>query len=236
MVANSPSMSTATRLPPLNVDVSTPQGLAQAYALGAGECLRDSEVLQEEIFSDRTGHYIITLHAIELGLKAFLIANGYSEDTLSAKPFGHNLVALLDAAKNNGMALLTPDADKLIARVNEWHYKDVKIRYEFTKTRSLPMCAVLIPLATEIIQKTSLPPISICDRVSSLNPDGSVFEVHSVGLKTHPYVYARWLVELDRKRSKSNNLYLIDSKDGKSITLSGDEAITVAIATGLPAL
>lgn len=52
----------------------------------------------------------------------------------------------------------------------------------------------------------------IVDRVSSINPDGSVFEVHSVGFHTRPYIYARWLVELDRKRSKSDNSYLIDLK------------------------
>jgi hypothetical protein len=93
MPAITPGTSTATRLPPLNVNLSTPQGLAQAYALGAGECLADAKFLQEQQpFSDRTGHYIITLHAIELGLKAFLIDKGYTEETLSSKSFGHNLV------------------------------------------------------------------------------------------------------------------------------------------------
>jgi hypothetical protein len=236
MVTNNPGTSTATRLPPLNVDVSTQQGLAHAYAIGGGECLKDAIVLQDQLFSDRTGHYIITLHAIELGLKAFLISKGYSDETLSARPYGHDLVKLLETAKANGMILATPNADALIACVNEWHYKGVKIRYEFTKTRSLPMCAVLIPLATEIIQKTALPPTAIVDRVSSINPDGSVFEVHSIGLQTHPYVYARWLVELDRKRSKLNNRYLLELKDGNNFTLAGDEIITRAIATGLPPL
>ena len=126
--------------------------------------------------------------------------------------------------------------DALIACVNEWHYKDVKIRYEFTKTRSLPMCAVLIPLATEIIQKTALPPTAIVDRVSSINPDGSVFEVHSIGLHTHPYVYTRWLVELGRNRSEPNKRYLLELKDGNNFNLAGDEIITRAVATGLAPL
>jgi hypothetical protein len=90
------------------------------------------------------------------------------------------------------MVLATPNADALIASINEWHC-NVKIRYEFTRERSLPMCAVLLPLATEIVQKTSLPPVAFVDRVSSLNSDGTVCEVHSVGLSRHPYVYARWL-------------------------------------------
>jgi hypothetical protein len=236
MATNNPSTSTATRLPPLNIDVSTPQGLAHAYALGAGECLKDAQVLQEQLFSDRTGHYIITLHAIELGLKAFLISNGYSEETLSARPFGHNLVALLNAAKTKGMTLITPDAEGLIETINEWHCKDVKLRYEFTKQRTLPMCAVLIPLAIEIIQKTSLPATAIVDRVSSINPDNTVFEVHSVGLNTDPYIFAHWLVKLDRKRSKSGNRYLVELKDGNSFSLSADEIVRRAVATGLPPL
>jgi hypothetical protein len=81
--------------------------------------------------------------------------------------------------------------------------------------------------------RTALPPVAIVDRVSSLNPDDTVFEVHSVGLNTNPYVYARWLVDLDRKRSKSGNRYLIELKDGNSFTLTADEVIGRAIATGL---
>jgi hypothetical protein len=145
-----------TRLSPLNVDVSTQQGLAQAYALGAGEFLADSLRLQDG-FADRTGHYVITLHAIELGLKAFLISKGNAEETLRAKPFGHDLVELHKVAKANGLVLTTANADALIEWINEWHCHGVKIRYEFREERKLPTCEALYPLAKEIIQKTSLP-------------------------------------------------------------------------------
>lgn len=110
-----------TRLGPIGLDVSTPQGLAKAYAIGAGECLADSKYLQQQTFANRTGHYIITLHAIELGLKAFLISKGYTEDVLSSRPFGHNLVELRKATIAKGMVLITPNADQLIELVNEWH-------------------------------------------------------------------------------------------------------------------
>jgi hypothetical protein len=236
MRKNRPPVSTATRLPPINLDVSTPQGLAKAYAIGAGEILADARALNENQFSDRTGHFVITMHAIELGLKAFLIARNYTEETLRHRPYGHNLAELLKTAKAEGLILTTPYADELVEWINEWHYDDVKIRYQFAEERSLPMCEVLFPLASEIIQKTALPPKAIVDRVFSINPDGTIFEVHSVGLKTHPYVYARWLVELDRKRSKSNNRYLVDLKDGSSFAVSGDEVIRRAAATGLPPL
>jgi hypothetical protein len=231
-----PPVSTATRLPAINLDVSTPQGLAKAYAIGAGEILADARALNENLFSDRTGHFVITMHTIELALKAFLIGRNYTEETLRHRPYGHDLVELLKTAKAEGLILTTPYADELIEWINEWHYDDVKIRYQFTEERTLPMCEVLFPLASEIIQKTAIPPKSVIDRVSSINPDGSVSEVHSVGLDTHPYIYARWLVELDRRRSKPSNNYLIELKDGTNITISGDEAITRAIATGLPPL
>lgn len=148
---------------------------------------------------------------------------------LRLKPFGHDLVELLKAAKAKGLTLATPNADKLIEWVNEWHCHDrVKIRYKFTEERSLPMCEILIPLASEIIQKTALPPSAIVDRVSPLNPDGTVFEVHSVGIRTNPFAYARWLVERDRKLSRPDRRYSIELKGGEKRILSADEIIALA--------
>jgi hypothetical protein len=98
------------------------------------------------------------------------------------------------------------------------------------------MCEVLFPLAREIIQKTVFPPPAVVDRVSPLNTDGTVFEVHSVGLKTDPYVYARWLVERDRKHSQPDRRYLFELKEGDRLILSADEIVARAIATDLPPL
>jgi hypothetical protein len=145
-------VSTATRLPPIGLDVSTPQGFAMAYAIGAGECLADARYLREKLFSDRTGQYVITFHAIELGIKAFLIGKGYTEESLRSKPFGHDLVQLCKAAKAKGLVLATPNADELIEWINEWHVT-AWIRYEFTEERALPTCETLFPLVSEIIQK-----------------------------------------------------------------------------------
>lgn len=199
-----------------------------AYAIGAGECLADSRVLQKETFSDRTGHYIITLHAIELGLKAFLIGKGYTEETVRLKPYGHDLVELFKAAKAKGLVLATTNADELIEWVNEWHCSDVKICYKFTEERALPMCETLIPLASEIIQKTALPSPAIVDRISALNADDTVFEVHSVGIQTDAFAYARGLVERDRRLSRSDRHYFIELKNGDRLTLSADEVVARA--------
>lgn len=103
----------------------------------------DAKDLQKG-WSDRTGQYIITFHAIELGLKAFLIAAGL-------KPWGHDLVALYKEAKTNGLVLSTPYVDEQIAWINEWHCQGVRIRYEFTTQRTLPLCKTLFSLAEEII-------------------------------------------------------------------------------------
>jgi hypothetical protein len=149
--------STATRLPPIGLDVSTAQGLAKAFAIGASECLADAKSLQES-WSDRTGQFIITFHAIELGLKAFLISIGRTEMELERRPFGHDLVALYDAATGGGMAIGTPNAKDLIEWINEWHCHRAKIRYLFTAERTLPICETLFPLAGEIISKTGMRP------------------------------------------------------------------------------
>jgi hypothetical protein len=228
-----------TRLTPLGVDPSRPEGLAEAYALGAGDLVKDARFLDEQLFSDRTGHYILTLHAIELALKAFLIGKGYTEESLRSKPFGHDLVELYKAAQSKGLVLATPDADGLIDWINEWHFYSVKIRYEFTKDRQLPTCAVLIPLATEIIQTTlrlaNPPPavqtsVPMPDRVSPLNPDNTPFEVHSVPIGVDPYVYARRLIERGRNASQSDRHYLVE-RNGVESNLSADEVVTLAATT-----
>jgi hypothetical protein len=70
--------------------------------MGASECLMAAMELDRG-FSDRTGEYIVTFHAIELGLKAFLIKCGVPEWGLREKPYGHDLVCLYNMAKQRGL-------------------------------------------------------------------------------------------------------------------------------------
>ena len=65
--------------------------------MGASECLMAAMELDRG-FSDRTGEYIVTFHAIEFGLKAFLIKCGVPEWGLREKPYGHDLVCLYKLA------------------------------------------------------------------------------------------------------------------------------------------
>jgi len=145
--------SSATRLPPAGLDLSTPAGLAKALAIGASECLKAAHDLDAG-FSDLTGEYIVTFHAIELGLKAFLISKGVTEKQLRKRPFGHDLVHLYEEAKTRGMLLNIPNTDDLISWINEWHCDEVKIRYDFKQARTLPICNALFPLAEAIIALT----------------------------------------------------------------------------------
>ena len=145
--------STATRLNA--IDPSTPAGLGSAYALGASECLRAAKQLDAPM-SDLTGEYIITFHAVELGLKAFLVKQGMNAETLRKRPYGHDLVRLFDEAVKHGLELGTPDADKMIRWINEWHCEGVKIRYEFVDQRTLPMCATIFPLIEAILAASQI--------------------------------------------------------------------------------
>lgn len=143
------SASTGTRLV-IGIDASTPDGLSQALAIGAGECLMGAKTL-DKAFSDLTGEYILTFHAIELGLKAFLIKCWLSEEELRKKKFGHDLDRLYDEAVKRGLSLNVENAEKLLVWVNEWHNEGVKIRYQFIGERTLPICATLFPLVEAII-------------------------------------------------------------------------------------
>ena len=215
--------SSTTRLTPIGLDDPTGQGLAMAYKIGAGECLGAArELLKHPIYSDGTGNYIIALHAIELALKAFLVARGYTEKELKGKSFGHDLNKLYAAAKRHGLKLETPNADELIAWSNEWHAEGVKIRYEFARQRALPLCETLVNLASEVIKK-----IIWTNRVTLLNPDGTVFEVHSVGIGANAYVYAAGLVERDAREGKPPRTYVVEN-DGVKATETAERVLAFA--------
>jgi hypothetical protein len=159
----------------------------------------------------------------ECRLIGVLIGKGVSEEELRAKPIGHNFVELFKAAKAKGMELVTAQADNLIDWINDWHFNGVKIRYEFTEDRVLPTCEVLIPLAQEIIQKTSLPEPATVDRVSPLNSAGDAREVYSVPIDACAVRYARWIVE---RLYGQDTRYRFHLKSGGTFTLTGAEILS----------
>src|SRR5262245_52004010 len=128
--------SSGLRIPRLSVDTSTPEGLAAVFADGAGECLWAAQYLDKGV-PDLTGEYILVFHAVELGLKAFLIRQGVAEEDLRRPPYGHDLVKLYEDAKARGLSLQSPEADAKVwlEWINEWHNKGVRIRYDFASWR-----------------------------------------------------------------------------------------------------
>ena len=129
------------------VDTSTPDGLATAFRHGATECLMNAEELAGGRTANLTGHYIVTFHALELALKAFLARKGLTETALSKKPYGHNLVALSSEAVKRGFSWPVRGVEHL----NKYHCYDASLRYNFYEMRDLPLCSDLFPMISELI-------------------------------------------------------------------------------------
>jgi hypothetical protein len=134
-----------------NIDTSTPQGLADAFRHGATECPFNAEALDKGKTANLTGHYIITLHAIELGLKAFLAKRGLTEIQLSRNPYGHDLVSLYSEAVKRGLQANVPDMESTLKLLNTYHHKGAILRYDFASTRELPVCSDLFPIISGLL-------------------------------------------------------------------------------------
>jgi HEPN domain-containing protein len=146
-----PSVRSVAQLPPFGRILSTPAG---RFRLEASRCLSAAQTLEKHHHKNETPHYIILFHAIELGLKAFLIKSGIEPKKLRDRPYGHSLSNLYKEAIRRGLSLEFPNAGSLVNWIKEW--EGAKIRYEFDTVRDLPTCAELAPLAEAIIEK-SLP-------------------------------------------------------------------------------
>jgi hypothetical protein len=93
---------------------------------------------------------ILTCHAMELALKAFLSKRRFTAAKLRNKSYGHDLDRLCDEAMKFWL-LLSPMNRKVIQAINEYHHKNL-IRYEFDKTRTMPVCRGIFPIIETIIE------------------------------------------------------------------------------------
>lgn len=75
---------------------------------GAGRALLSMDWEKSETHPDSPIEFL-HWHAIELFLKAYLLADGLSEDELRRKPFGHNVQALATEAVKRGLQLTAKD-------------------------------------------------------------------------------------------------------------------------------
>lgn len=133
-----------------DIDGSSNEGRAKAFKAGAMECLYGAKSL-DRVFQDSTGQYILTFHALELALKAYLAKIGLSDKALRHSPFRHNLTNLYSAACEQGLSISVPQAKEFIEWMNCYHDKRSLIRYEFTGKRELPMCRVLFSIVEKVL-------------------------------------------------------------------------------------
>jgi hypothetical protein len=127
----------------------TAEGRAKALSDGASECLYAAKILDSD---DRahTGEYILTFHALELALKAFLAKTGVSDDDLQYD-YGHKLPDLYKEACSRGLTISFPNIEFTLDWIQQYHGRGSLLRYEFRKIRQLPLCNTLFPLVEGIL-------------------------------------------------------------------------------------
>lgn len=97
--------------------------------------------------------YYLVGHAIELTLKAFLVARGVPVAELRSKRFGHNLVALVTRARKHRLGefvKLGKSEIQAISLLNE-QYASKKFEYIETGPFTLPPLSGFVLLATAMV-------------------------------------------------------------------------------------
>ena len=80
-------------------------------------------MLNKEFFENKyfsPGYYLMC-HAIELGLKSYLVQHGYTLEELRKKPFGHNLCSILAETEKCGIdsSFVAPSLHSAIVYLND---------------------------------------------------------------------------------------------------------------------
>lgn len=98
--------------------------------------------------------YFLVGHSIELSLKSYLFAKGYSVAMLRHRPFGHDLESILNEATRRKLgreAKLTVAQKKAISRLNT-HYKSKEFEYLQYQTYRLPEYRFVFGVARTLSQ------------------------------------------------------------------------------------
>jgi hypothetical protein len=153
------------------IDLNTPAGLSQGLLRIARECHKDALELNDRspryetlgiadiphgalsVF-DSIGKYILTAHALELGLKAFLAKHGVTKKELSSD-YRHDLDRLYREAVHYGLDLsFIPEVVHTISWVNKFHNQGALLRYD-AGTRELPQCDTLFPIIDAVLDAST---------------------------------------------------------------------------------
>ncbi|MDA7968950.1 MAG: hypothetical protein MPK31_08515 [Gammaproteobacteria bacterium] len=87
------------------------------------------DVLDKHLFEDAyifPGHYLLC-HAVELGLKSYLVQHGYTLDELRKKPLGHSLCNILAETEKCGIdhSILTLSLRSAISFLNDLYVRKI---------------------------------------------------------------------------------------------------------------
>lgn len=93
-------------------------------------------------------------HALELYLKAYLLAKGRSAKELARRPFGHNLVELCLASQNEGLVLSPESVDAIASLSRDYGEAPYVFRYPVVGKRRLNILEGLVELMDEMRQAT----------------------------------------------------------------------------------
>jgi hypothetical protein len=129
------------------IDTSTDEGRAAALKGIAEECLVGAARLRSN-FPD-LAEYILAAHALEVALKAFLAKQGVTDAEL--RRTGHDLVALHDMARREGLSVQHHQANAIIDWLNEYHNYGARLRYDATQNISLPNTKMIFSIIREVL-------------------------------------------------------------------------------------
>jgi hypothetical protein len=109
--------------------VSDPIYLASIYRLTAVNFWKSAKIVSASLETNSYGtpaevtaipFYFLVSHAAELLLKSALLKRGFEEDDLKKFDYRHNLDALLEALRKQGVSV-TPDTVRLISGLHSQH-------------------------------------------------------------------------------------------------------------------
>lgn len=139
--------------------------VAERYKQSAQKCvygLFDGSVRHDPIQEWANIHdQFCTLigHATELYLKSFLLAGDLREEDLRGRPFGHNLINLLNRCRELKMEGIKEDTIELISRFNKYYgVQPYMFRYPSIDNREL-FCLDEINSATDNIRSAVFPSV-----------------------------------------------------------------------------
>jgi hypothetical protein len=139
----------------IGVDPRAENPFAIALHTYAETFYRDGATMGER---HSAGQYFLLCHAIELSMKAFLMARGMEEN--SVRQLGHDLSATFRLCVRQRLGGYHPETQNILTLLNEYHAKGAKLRYR--PAYELPLIGDVIRIAGQLIKATEpeLPPLA----------------------------------------------------------------------------